>query len=167
MAVLILRQIKKNSMRKINVILVSLLIGLLSFQVVAQAQGTILPKPGKSIEGEAPVDCEEEINKFNNSGNFENSIMTREEVLGCAVTSGRISLPMVPYFIQYFSNFLLGLVSLIALLFVVIGGFLYIMGGLTQEKEKGKKFITNALFGMVLAFLAWSIVSVIISALTG
>lgn len=152
-------------MRKIILSVLALFVGISLFQSLAFAQGTVLPKAGEQIEG--MQGCEEEINNFNESGNFESTGMSKEEVLGCAVITGRVSLPMAPYFIQYFSNYLLGIVSLVALLFVVIGGFLYIMGGITQQKEKGKTFITNALIGMVIAFLAWSIVNVLISALTG
>lgn len=89
-----------------------------------------------------------------------------EALLGCAIKTGRLSLQMIPYFISYFANWILGLSGLVAMLFIVIGGFMYIYGGLTDQKEKGKKYIFNALLGMVLALLAWTIVSVIIVAVT-
>jgi hypothetical protein len=124
---------------------------------------TVLPQASKD------GDCTDLLNTFNTAmdngqkvdGNAINGM------LGCAIVTGRVSLPMVPYFIKYFSNYLLGIVSMIALLFTVIGGFLYTAGGLTEQKDKGKKYIGNALKGMVLAFLAWTIVNVILSAVTG
>jgi len=151
-------------MKPIRIFLVGLaLLWCMSIPTVF-AQTTILPQAGTNGQ---TSDCQTEIDKFNRDGNFSNAIMSENEILGCAIMSGRISLAMIPYFIQYFSNFLLGLVSLVALLFVVIGGFLYTLGGLTEEKAKGKTFITNALIGMVIAFLSWTLVNVLISALTG
>jgi hypothetical protein len=74
---------------------------------------------------------------------------------------------MVPYFIKYFSNYLLGLVGLIAVIFVMIGGYFYAVGSLIEKKEVGKTYIKNALMGMAVAFLAWSVVNVILAAITG
>lgn len=134
------------------------------------AQGTILPNIGKEIKDEKGgivATCDTEIQKFNKDGNFSNAVMKRDEVLGCAIVSGKVSLAMLPYFIQYISNYLLGIISLVALLFTVIGGVLYSAGGLTEKKDQGKTYIKNALFGMGTAFLAWTVVNVIISAITG
>ena len=135
-----------------------------SFTTLAFGQGTILPKASKD------GDCEDLINAFVSaeasgqkiSGNVTN------DILGCAIVTGRVSLSMVPYFIKYFSNYLLGIISLVALLFIVIGGFFYTMSGLTPyKKDRGKTYIKNAITGMVIAFLAWTVVNVIISAITG
>ena len=91
----------------------------------------------------------------------------RMNLLGCAVNTGRITLAMIPYFITYFSNFLLGMAGLIAVLFVVLGGYRYVIGGLTEDKEKGKQTIMHALMGFGLSLLAWAIVNVVIGAVTG
>lgn len=131
---------------------------LLTVTPFASAQNTILPKT-------ASTDCYATITEFQKTGKMAEG--KTADVLGCAINTGRVSLTMVPYFIQYFSNYMLGMVSLIALLFVVLGGFLYSLGGLTEQKDKGKAYIRNALIGMVTAFLAWSIVNVILAAITG
>lgn len=88
-------------------------------------------------------------------------------LLGCAIKTGRVSLQMIPHFISFFANFLLAMSGLISVLFIMIGGFMYIYGGLTDQKERGKKYIYHALLGMVLALMAWTIVTVIMIALTG
>lgn len=150
-------------MKKLLLMLVAIST-FVALQVPVFAQGTILPKAGEANE---VLDCNGEIDKFIINDSFENVLLEKSELLGCAITTGRISLPMVPYFIQYFSNYALGLVSILALLFVVIGGFLYTLGGLTEQKDKGKNYIKNALIGMVIAFMAWTIVNVILSAITG
>ncbi len=91
----------------------------------------------------------------------------RMNLLGCAINSGRITLAMIPYFITYFSNFLLGMAGLIAVLFVVLGGYRYVIGGLTEDKEKGKQTIMHALMGFGLSLLAWAIVNIVMAAVTG
>ena len=150
-----------NKLFKKILILLATMQMIIAMTPLAIAQGTILPKADNGF-----LDCNTKINYFNQSGKF--TIPEDESAtLGCAITTGRISLTMVPFFIKYFSNYLLGMVSLVALLFVVIGGFMYSAGGLTGQKDKGKTFITNALTGMVIAFLAWSIVNVILAAITG
>ncbi len=150
-------------MRKLILLAISVFV-LISIQVPAMAQGTILPQASKDS------DCDDIITFFNEHSNesYKRDPTVITQMLGCAVMTGRVSLAMVPYFIQYFSNFLLGIVSLVALLFVVVGGFMYTMGGMIpQQKDKGKTYVTNALIGMAIAFLAWSLVNVLISALTG
>jgi hypothetical protein len=88
------------------------------------------------------------------------------DLLGCAIKTGRISLGMVPFFIKYIANFLIALIGLITVLFIIIGGYFYIYGGLTEQKEKGKNFIKHAILGMVIALLSWVAVNVIISLVT-
>lgn len=129
---------------------------------VTFAQGTILPKAGTA------ADCNSLFNLLaKNGGKIDSSVTDHpEDLLGCGIKTGKITLAMIPFYIQYFSNYLLGMVSMIALLFVVIGGFMYSAGDLVG-KDKGKVYIKNALIGMVIAFLAWSIVSVILAAVTG
>ena len=98
-----------------------------------------------------------------NEGNLEN----REIALSCAIKTGRIRLWMLPYFIKYIATFFIGLSGVISLLFVIIGGFWYMTGGLTDDKEKGKKTIMYALIGMVITLLAWIIVNVVQVQVTG
>lgn len=90
-----------------------------------------------------------------------------ETLLGCAIKTGRVSLQMVPYFIKYIADWLLSLVGLICVLFIVIGGYQYVVGGLTDQKEKGKKTIQHALMGMSVAILSWIIVGIVLNAVTG
>jgi hypothetical protein len=93
-------------------------------------------------------------------------LATQNDILGCAIKTGRVSLQMVPYFITYISNFLLSIVGLISMLFIVLGGYQYIAGGLTEQKEKGKQYIYHALLGMGIAIMAWVIVNMVITIIT-
>jgi hypothetical protein len=133
------------------------------FANVAYAQFTILPVTSKSA-----AECKTHLQSmeaaptpdwFLNSDNIQ-------DTLACGIVTGNITLSMIPYFIKYFSTFLLSLVGLIAMLFVVLGGYWYVFGALIEQKEKGKKFIIHALEGMVIASLSWVIVSVVINLVT-
>ncbi len=93
-------------------------------------------------------------------------LASKNDILGCAIKTGRVSLQMVPYFITYISNFLLSIVGLISMLFIVLGGYQYIAGGLTEQKDKGKQYIYHALLGMGIAIMAWVIVNMIITIIT-
>lgn len=88
------------------------------------------------------------------------------DALGCAIKFGKVRLFMVPFFVTYLIQFLLQIAGLIAVLFVVIGGYQYIVGGLIEEKEKGKNTLKHALIGFVVALLAWIIVNFVQVALT-
>ena len=127
---------------------------------VSAQQFSILPYTAKNTD-----DCKPVLNQYEVDGKVPTD--QRSDILGCAIKTGRISLAMIPYFITYIINFLLGLVGIISVLFIVIGGYRYVLGGLTEEKEKGKNTIMHALMGMAVALLAWTIVNVIINAVTG
>lgn len=131
----------------------------------AMAQFTILPSTQSSVEYcVSLLSTYEAMSEPNiDSVGTGNS---RDNILGCGIKTGRISLRMIPYFISYFANFLLSLIGLICVLFIVIGGYYYIYGGLSQNKEKGKKTIYHALLGMSVAILSWVFINVIIAAVT-
>ena len=71
-------------------------------------------------------------------------------------------------FILRIINILLGVVGLIAVLFLIIGGFRYITAGGNEETaESGKKTIINAIIGIIIVILSFVIVRVISNAVKG
>ena len=61
---------------------------------------------------------------------------------------------------------LLAIAGLVAVIFLIIGGFRYITAGGNEETaEAAKKTITNAIIGIVVVILAFVIVRVIANAL--
>ncbi|KKU77842.1 MAG: hypothetical protein UY05_C0072G0004 [Candidatus Peregrinibacteria bacterium GW2011_GWA2_47_7] len=85
----------------------------------------------------------------------------RDTYLSCAVKTGKIKLWMVPFFITSLINFLLGLAGIISVLFIVLGGYRYVLGGITDDKESGKKTITYAIVGLIVSLSAWIVINVI------
>ena len=65
-------------------------------------------------------------------------------------------------------NILLAIAGLVAVLFLIIGGFRYITAGGNEETaEAGKKTIINAIIGVVILILSFVIVRVVSSAFLG
>lgn len=74
-----------------------------------------------------------------------------------------------------FSELALGVIQLLlfvsgslAVLFLIIGGYFYITsGGNEEQAARGRKTITNAIIGLIIIILSYTIVNVIISTLGG
>ncbi|MBI5755212.1 hypothetical protein HZA41_03275, partial [Candidatus Peregrinibacteria bacterium] len=88
------------------------------------------------------------------------------KVLGCAIKTGRVRMFMIPYFIVYLIDVFVKLAATLCVLFIVIGGFQYAIGGISDEKEKAKKTILNAILGLVVTSMAWIVINVIQVAIT-
>jgi hypothetical protein len=89
------------------------------------------------------------------------------DILGCALKTGRFSLWMLPYYIKYIIEFILYIGGLVAVGGILFGGATYVFSGLSNDKEKGKKAILYSVIGMVLMYMAWAIVNIVIGLLTG
>lgn len=90
------------------------------------------------------------------------ALVTANDILGCAIKTGDIKLWMVPFYIRYVLEFVIGVAGLLVVGGIVYGGYLYLFGALTEQKEQGKKAIINSLIGLVLSLSAWAIVSIVI-----
>ena len=56
-------------------------------------------------------------------------------------------------------NLVLGLLSLVAVIMVIIGGFTWLTAGGNEEKvDKAKKIISAAVIGLIIVLLAWAVV---------
>lgn len=131
----------------------------------------IVPSPEDGFEcqqGKPPLLNKDIKEAFDSKDQFDTVIKTQslDNVLGCAVKTGKIRLYMMPFFITNLIQFLLQIAGLIAVLFVVHGGFLYVTGGISDKKEEGKKAVFNALLGLLVALSAWIVVNFVQIALT-
>jgi hypothetical protein len=144
-------------MKYLKILLVVLAVFMLNGHMVS-AQ-TLLPEA-------KDADCVKLLNYYEQNDDFEDTNKRGTGTLGCAVKTGRISLSMLPYFIRHIADFLLGLSTIICLLFVINGGYQYIWGSLTDQMEKGRKTIINALMGLGFAALGWAVIAMTLAALT-
>ena len=88
------------------------------------------------------------------------------EILACAIKSGRFHLAMLPYYVSYLIKIVLSLAGLISVLFIILGGYQYVVAGISEKQDAAKKSIKNAIFGFALSMLAYVIVSVIQAVVT-
>ncbi len=165
---------------KIKVLFLSLLFAVTTGVSSVHAQSNqlgIIPKvPDKLSKG---ADCE----TFFKDGDVKNAMMgherfkayigngdnksdLRDELLACAIKTGRVHFFMLPFFAVYAIEFLLGIAGLLSVLMVTYGGFKYVTGALSQDKETGKKLIIQSLQGLAIALSAWIIVNLVQTVLT-
>ena len=81
------------------------------------------------------------------------------------IRSGNIHLRNIPCFIKYFSQVLITVAGSLSVLFVMIGGYTYVLGK-DESKDKAKKTITYALIGLAVSLLAWIIVDIVLQVAT-
>jgi len=58
-------------------------------------------------------------------------------------------------------NFIIGLAAILAVFMIALGGFTYITTDTISGKSDGKGFISNAVWGLILALAAWLILNTI------
>lgn len=57
-----------------------------------------------------------------------------------------------------FVKWALGFLGLVAVIFIIIGGYMYMTSGGNEEKtEKAKQYIKNAVIGLIIVLLSWAI----------
>lgn len=86
-----------------------------------------------------------------------------QDVLACGIKTGDIMMWMVPFYIRWILEFVIGLAGIASVGGFVVGGYFYLFAGISQDKEKGKNAIKNALIGLTLTLTAWAIVNIVIS----
>lgn len=89
------------------------------------------------------------------------------EILACGIKTGSIHLWMIPYYIRYILQFIIGMAGLAAVGGIVYGGYMYLFAGVSSEKDQGKKAIQYGIIGMVMTLVAWAFVNIIIALVTG
>ncbi len=73
------------------------------------------------------------------------------------VENGVVSVPFLAQYINGVYRYFLGVITLIAIIMVVYGGFHYLVGASTGSVMKGKQLITDAIMGLALAFCSYFI----------
>ena len=90
------------------------------------------------VQGDEPAERVEA--KFNAKKHFTDEL-TRDEqydVIACSLKSGEFHLFMAPYMIRYFVEVIIQLAGLVCVLFIIIGAYQYLLGSVTENKQKGK-----------------------------
>lgn len=143
---------------------ISLVLLLFSFfPLPASAQLGILPISPADWD---VVRCKQEIKALHGKSEADRGKPEIHKVLGCSIKYGLVKLWMLPLFITELLQFLVALGGMLCMLFIVVGGYQYIAGGLTDDKEKGKKTMQYAITGFVVVLVSWIIINIIQTQLT-
>lgn len=96
--------------------------------------------------------------------NYEKELSAK---LGRKIENGTIGLSDIPVFIVKIIDLVSKLAGSITVLMLMYAGLQYMMGVLTEDKEKAKTTIKYALIGLAVTFLSWLVVNIIKTQLTG
>ena len=107
---------------------------------------TLIPKEISDAEKEKLSDADQQ--KADEQNQLAKSFRT-----------GEFELWQLGDYVQYLIEVLIFFAGGISVLFIVIGGYKYMIGSVGDDKEAGKKTIMYALGGFVIAVLAWTIVN--------
>lgn len=77
--------------------------------------------------------------------------------LATMIRTGDIHLRNIPCFIKYITQTVVGIAGTVAVIFIMIGGYLYVIGR-DDQKDQAKKTVTYALIGLAVSLLAWIII---------
>ena len=92
----------------------------------------------------------------------EASDFRENDILGCSIITGRIRFAYVPRFIVYALELLTILSGVLSLLFVILGGYYYLINSLSGgDMDKGKSYIKNAVIGLIVSLSAWSVINLV------
>ncbi|MBD3359862.1 MAG: hypothetical protein GF365_04125, partial [Candidatus Buchananbacteria bacterium] len=95
------------------------------------------------------------------------SIARAQGVLPACISTGRCTLCDMVQTAINIGLYLLGIVGALVLLFFVYGGFLMLTsGGAPDRIKKGKDVLINSVIGLGIAFLAYTVVTFTVSAVT-
>lgn len=75
--------------------------------------------------------------------------------------NGLVQVPFLAQYISGIQRYLTGLAVTTAVVMIVYGGFLYLLGSSVGDISQGKTIITDALLGMFLVFSAYMILTVV------
>lgn len=81
------------------------------------------------------------------------------------IRNGTIGLRQIPCFIKYFTQTLIAIAGSLSVIFVMIGGYRYTLGG-DEAKDEAKRTITYALIGLAVSLLAWVLVDIVLQLAT-
>jgi len=86
---------------------------------------------------------------------------------GCDFVTGKLTAQCIPQFIGHLIAFAFGMVGAFFLINAMIGGYQIAIGAATGDKEAGKRRLFNAVIGLIVCILAYVILNLFITVVTG
>ncbi len=94
------------------------------------------------------------------SGNV-NGASDATKALSKRIETGRVSLADIFIIIVKMIDLVTKLAGTVAVLFLIYGGYQYMIGSISDDKEGAKKTIQYAIMGLILTFMAYLIVNIV------
>lgn len=94
------------------------------------------------------------------------TLIPRDGKIAEAFKTGDFTTELIIKFGLHIIQLLIEIAGVVAIILVMIGGYRYVIGSFSEEKEGGKNTITYALIGFATCILAWVIVDLVITFLT-
>lgn len=130
-------------------------------------RATVLPDTDKSVT-ECQIIMEKVIRDPSANKELINKRLgTYTTILACGIKTGNIPLWMVPFYLRWILEFIIALAGLASVGGLVLGGYMYLFSGISNDKERGKNALKNSVIGLVLTLTAWAIVNILLALLTG
>jgi hypothetical protein len=76
--------------------------------------------------------------------------------------TGSFNLGDILVYIKYLTEVLILIVATASIVFIIYGGYNYLLSFVIEDKEAGQKTITNALIGLAVSIMSWIIVNTIL-----
>jgi len=89
-----------------------------------------------------------------------------DDYLSKKFQQGTLELYDIPKYIVYLSQKSVAIAGILGIIFVMIGGYLYLTGSFTESSDKGKQTILNVIWGLAFVSFAWMIIDIIIRLVT-
>ncbi len=89
------------------------------------------------------------------------------DILACGIKTGDIKLWMVPFYVRFVLEFVIGLAGLLSVAGIIYGSYLYLVAGISEDKEKGKNALKNSIIGLIITLTAWGFVNIVIALVSG
>lgn len=81
--------------------------------------------------------------------------------LATMIRTGDITLRQLPCFIKFFSQTLIAVAGSLSVIFIMVGGYKYVLFS-ADQKEEAKKTLTYAAVGLAVSLLAWILVDTVL-----
>jgi len=122
---------------------------------------TVLPDTEKTVDDCLKLMNVVEMNKELYKSYISSRVNGYRDILACGIKTGNIPLWMIPYYIRYILEFIIAIAGVASVGGIIVGGYMYLFSGLdSEQKDKGKNALKNAVIGLVLSLSAWGIVNV-------
>lgn len=81
-------------------------------------------------------------------------------------SEGTLQLYDIPYYLQYLTDLLIWLAGLLAVIAIMLAGYMYISGSFADKTDSAKTTITNVVKGLAVVISAWMVLDIIVRLIT-